>query len=94
MVKLKKRSRAEPFDIKTVDLLKLTTRVDRARALKESGYNTFLLKSEDVCIDLVTVSGTYATSDYRWAGMMLGDEAYTGSKTFCNLEARVRQFYG
>ncbi|HOC25153.1 MAG TPA: tryptophanase [bacterium] len=85
---------AEPFRVKVVEPVRRTTREERDRLIHEAGYNVFALPAASVYVDLLTDSGTSAMSDHQWAGMMMGDESYAGSKNYYHFEETIRSIFG
>ncbi len=85
---------AEPFRIKVVEPLRRVSREERERLIREAGLNIFAVPADSIYVDLLTDSGTAAMSDNQWAGLMLGDESYAGSRNFYHLQGTVRDIFG
>ena len=84
----------EPFKIKMVESIRMTTREEREAIIREAGYNLFLVKGDDVLIDLLTDSGTSSMSDRQWAALISGDESYAGAKSFYKFQEAVQEITG
>ncbi len=84
----------EPFRIKMVEPIKLTTRAEREHLIKDAHFNTFLLRAEDVIIDLLTDSGTSAMSSEAWGALMRGDESYAGARSWFRFRDTVKDIFG
>ncbi|GAB4133074.1 MAG: tryptophanase [Acidobacteriota bacterium] len=85
---------AEPFKIKVVEPLRLSTREERSRLIEAVGFNVFQIPAESILIDLLTDSGTSAMSDNQWAGLAMGDESYAGSRNYYHFEQAVHEIFG
>jgi len=85
---------AEPYRIKVVEPIKMTTRAQREQILKDAHYNIFNIRSEDVYVDLLTDSGTSAMSQDQWAGIMIGDESYAGCRNWFHLQETIQDITG
>ncbi len=85
---------AEPFRIKVVEPVRSVSRDEREELVREAGYNVFTIPADKIYVDLLTDSGTSAMSDNQWAGMMIGDESYAGSRNYYTFEEQVRKIFG
>ena len=84
----------EPFKMKSIEPIKVTTREERENFIKEAHYNPFLVKAENVLIDLLTDSGTGSMSSKQWASIMDGDESYAGSRSYYDFEKTIKEIFG
>lgn len=91
---MSKKYVAEPFKIKMVEPIKMTTKEEREEKIQEANFNLFSLKADDVYIDLLTDSGTGAMSSKQWAAVMLGDESYSGASSYFKLVEAAKDIFG